>query len=447
MNHLFKRLTPLVVLLLVAVTANAQNSFSIEEAIQYALLNNENLKNAKLDIEDANAQVGETRSDGLPQINGRFGYVNNPTLQSSIIDLSNFDPDVPEGTEGVVAFGIRNQADFNISASQLLWDGSFFVGLQAAKKLREKVVVDEAKAIEDVTEQVMKAYYLVLVNQVRGDIVEANIATLDSTLRDTRALYENGFAEGIEVSRLQVQMNNLLTERSAVVQSIEQASNLLKLSMGVRVETNIELTDEIREFDFTYDPEEVNSFKVQDRIEAQQLEYLKELAALDIKNIKAQYIPTVNLTAAWGRNTGSNEFSDVWKDNRWFSYSNIGVNVNIPIFEGTRKKHTLARKKYQFETLQNQSSLLQNDLKQQLFNARVALDVNVDRLEVQQETVDLAEEVLNTTTEKYREGIGSNLELVVADQDFKEAEVNYLIALYDAIVAKIDLDKALGKLN
>jgi len=447
MKRSLKRLS--MILLLVGLTAGlkAQNSFSIEEAIQYAILNNENLKNARINIEDADAQVGETRADGLPQINGRFSYINNPTLQSSIIDLSNFDPTVPEGTEGRVAFGIKNQADLNISASQILWDGSFFIGLKAAKKLREKVIVDEAKVVEDVKEQVMKAYYLVLVNQVRTDLVESNIATLDSTLNDTRQLYENGFAEAIDVSRLQVQMNNLLAEQSAVRQSITAASNLLKLTMGMAVETQITLTDEIQEFDFSYDAAEVANYEVNNRIEAQQLEYLKELAVLDIKNIKAKYIPTVNLTAAWGRNTGATEFSQTWDSQRWFSYSNIGVNVNIPIFEGTRKKFTVERKKYQFETLQNQSLQLQNSLRQQLIDSKVALDVSVEKLRVQRETVDLAQEVLNTTTEKFREGIGSNLELVVADQDYKQAEVNFLIALYDAIVAKIDLDKSLGKLN
>ena len=184
------------------------------------------------------------------------------------------------------------------------------------------------------------------------------------------------------------------------------------------------------------------------RVEAQQVEYLKQLAVLDIKNVKAQYIPTVRFNAGWGRNTGAENFGNVWNSDReWFSQGYYGLNVNIPIFDGLRKKYSVERKKYQLQTLDYQSSLLRNDLQQQLINSKVALDVSVEKLQVQQETVDLAQEVLTTTTEKYREGIGSNLELVVADQDFKQAEVNFLIALYDAIVAKIDLDKSLGKLK
>lgn len=448
MNHSFKRLSLLMLFVLAVNTANAQNAFSLEEAIQYALEHNENLKNAKINIKDANAQVYETRADGLPNINGAFNYNNNVDIPVSFIPDIIFDPNADPNAVTGVKFGVQHAGNLGVTGSQMLWDGSFFIGLKAARTLRQKVIIDEAKAIEDVKEQVMKSYYLVLVNQVRGEIVEANVATLDSTLKDTKALYENGFAEAVDVSRLQVQMNNLITERSAVVQSIAQASYLLKLTMGLPVATQIGLTDEIKAFDFTYDALEVNDYNVINRIESQQLEYLKELAVLDIKNVKAKYIPTVRLNANWGRNAGASEFGNLWNGNReWFSSMTYGVNVQIPIFDGLRKKYQVERKRYQLATLDNQSSLLRNDLQQQLLNAKVALDVNVQKLVVQEETVDLAEDVLNTTTEKYKEGIGSNLELVVADQDFKTAEVNYLIALYDAIVAKIDLDKALGKLN
>lgn len=448
MNRLYNQLKAIFILCLLGPVAQAQSTFSLEEAIQYALVNNENLKIAKLNIEDAEAQVYETRADGLPNINGSFSYQNNAEIPVTFIPSIFFDPEAEPGDFSPVKFGIQHNSSLGVTGSQMIWDGSFFIGLQAARKLREKVIVDEAKAVEDVKEQVMKSYYLVLVNQIRTELVDSNIATLDSTLSDTKELYQNGFAEAIDVSRLQVQMNNLVAEKKAVRQSITAAYNLLKLSMGVPVAVDISLTDEITAFDFTYDPNEVNNYNVINRVEAQQVEYLKELAVLDIKNVRAKYIPTVRFNAGWGRNSGNDQFGNLWNSERqWFSQMYYGINVNIPIFDGLRKKYSIERKKYQLATLDQQSSLLKNNLEQQLINAKVALEVSVEKLDVQQETVDLAEQVLNTTTEKFREGIGSNLELVVADQDFKQAEVNYLIALYDAIVAKIDLDKALGKLK
>lgn len=443
-----KRVSALLLMLLTVVTVQAQNSFSLEEAIQYALENNENLKIAKVNTADAESQVGETRADGLPQINANFGYINNTKIPVNIVPANVFDPTAPEGATAAIRFGVQHQSNFGLTASQMLWDGSFFIGLKAAKMLREKVLVDEQKAEQDVREQVTKAYYMVLVNQVRTGLIDINMATLDSTLRDTRVLYENGFAEKIDVSRLQVQLNNLKAEMSGVEQAIQASKNMLKLSMGMPIEENIDLSDALDSFNFEYSQAEFDAFTISERVEVQQVEYLKRLAELDIKNTYSQYIPKVSFNAAWGRNSGTDIFGNLWNDQKqWFTSSNIGLSVSIPVFDGLRKKYTVERKKYQLETLNYQSTLLNNSLRQQLIDAKKALDVSLEMLSVQEANMELAQEVADVTRAKYTEGVGSNLELIDADQAYKVAEINYLTALYDAIVAKIDLDKALGKLN
>lgn len=448
MKRSIRRVNALLLLLLTTVSVSAQDLFSLEEAIKYALENNENVKIARVNTSDAESQVGETRADGLPQINANFGYTNNTQIPVNIVPANTFDPTAPEGATTAIRFGVQHQSSLGVSASQMIWDGSFFIGLKAAKMLREKVLVDEKKAEQDVREQVMKAYYMVLVNQVRTELIEINRATLDSTLRDTRLLYENGFAEKIDVSRLQVQLNNLDSEMSGVEQAILASKNMLKLIMGMPIETEIELSDELDSFNFEYSNAEVDAYSVADRVEVQQVEYLKRLAELDIKNTYSQYIPKVSFSAAWGRNSGTDIFGNLWNDQRqWFTSSNIGLNVSIPVFDGLRKKYTVERKRYQLETLNYQSTLLTNSLRQQLIDAQKALDVNLERLTVQEGNMELAQEVADVTRAKYSEGVGSNLELIDADQAYKVAEINYLTALYDAIVAKIDLDKALGKLN
>lgn len=448
MKRSIRRVNYLMLLMLVALGANAQKSLSLQEAIDYALANNENIKNAVVATKDARAQVLEYQADGLPQVNANFGYNNNTQIPVNLVPANVFDPTAGPDEIAAVRFGVQHQSNFNITASQMIWDGSFFIGLKAARKLREKVLIDEAKAEIDVIEQVTKAFYLVLVNEVRTDLIDTNISTLEKTLTETRTLYENGFAEKIDVTRLQVQLNNLKTERQSVDQVIGSSKNLLKLSMGMPVAESISLTASLRNFDFSYSNSEIQAYNVGDRIEAQQMNYLKDLAVLDIKNIRADYIPKVSLNAGWGRNTGNDSFGNLWNNNRnWFTSSNIGLNVSIPVFDGLRKKYTIERKKYQLETLNNQYNLLNNSLKQQLLDAKTALDINIQRLEVQEENMALAKEVTDITREKYSEGIGSNLELINAEDGYKSAEVNYLSALYQAIIAKIDLDKSLGKLK
>ena len=447
MKRLIKSAISGLMLLPLCFSAMAQTEYSLEQAVEYALLNNENVQIAELNRQDADAQVFETRADGLPQVTGNFNFTNNLVVQRSPIPRAFISQNPDDPGIALLQFGAEYSSNLGINATQMLWDGSFFIGLKAARMLREKVDVDKVKAEVDVIEQVTKAYYLVLVNQSRIGQIEANIANLDSTLRETRLLYENGFAEKIDVTRLQVQVNNLRAEKSGVEQAINTSLNLLKMSMGMPVSESIALTDALESIDFEYDLNEVSSFSPAQRVEAQQLDYLRKLAVLDVKNVTAGYIPTVTLNAGWGRNTGTNSFSDLWVGKNWFSSSTVGMNVNIPIFDGMRKKYSIQRKKVQLQTLDNQYRLLSNDLNNQLLSAREALDVSLRRLEVQEANMELAQEVNDITREKYREGVGSNLEVLNADEDFKEAETNYLSALYDAIIAKVDLDKALGKLK
>lgn len=448
MKRIIHKISYTLLLMAAVIGLKAQHSMSLDEAINYALTHNENLKNAMVATKDAEAQVFETRADGLPQINANFGYTNNTQIPVNLLPANIFDPTAGEDDIAAIRFGIQHQSQLGVSATQMIWDGSFFIGLQAAKMLREKVVVDEEKARVDVVEQVTKAYYLVLVNQVRTGLIDANISTIESTLSDTRALYENGFVEKIDVTRLQVQLNNLKAEKQGVETAVKTSMNILKFSMGMPVRENLALTSNLESINFEYDPAAINDYNVMERVEMKQLDYLKNLAVLDVKNIRSQYIPKVSLSAGWGRNTGNDAFSRLWNDQRqWFTSSSVGLNVSIPVFDGLRKKYTVERKKYQLETLNNQYSLLSNNLQQDLLNAKETLDVSLQRLEVQESNMELAKEVSEITTEKFKEGVGSNLEVINAEKDYKEAEINYLSALYDAIIAKVDLEKALGQLQ
>lgn len=448
MKQLIKGVLFFMMLLAVEPLTAQVKTLSLDSAIGYALAYNENLKIADINISDAEAQVGQTRADGLPQINASFGYTNNVEIPVNIVPANVFDPSAPADQTVPIRFGVQHQGSFGVTATQMIWDGSFFIGLKAAKTLREKVVVDRQKARQDVIEQVQKAYYLVLVNQVRTDLIEANRTTLQNTLEETEALYLNGFAEKIDVSRLRVQLNNLDAEKAEVESAIETSKNLLKVAIGMPVNEEVLLSDRLDDFDFSYRLEDIQGYSVGERVELQQLNYLQQLAELDVKNVRSGYVPKVQLNAGWGRNTGNDVFGNLWNSNRqWFTNTSVGVSINIPVFDGLRKKYTIQRSKYQLETLNQQYQLTKNNLENELENAQRNLDVNLEKLEVQEANLALAQEVIDVTTAKFTEGVGSNLELVDAEQSYKVAEVNYLTALYNAIVAKIDLDKATGKFN
>jgi len=436
----------LMFFLLAGFTAKSQQTFSLKEAVEYALLNNEQVLNAELSIEDSEAQVWETKAGGLPKIDGKISYGNNLQIPVSILPANVFDPNAPEGEIVAVKFGVQHFANYGVSASQMIWDGSFFIGLKAARTLRELSETNKFKTETDVVGMVTKAYYLVVINQERIALIDTNYSNLEGTLNETRELYENGFAEKIDVSRLQVQLNNLLTEKQGVENAVASSKNLLKTFMGMPVNIRVTLTDDLTGISFEYDLDEINNFQLQSRVEIQQMNYNRRLADLDYKNAKAAYIPTVDFTAGWGRNNGNDGFSNLWSQ-EWFSSSSIGLNVNIPIFEGFKKRYTVQRKLIQMETLNNNYKQLTNNIYSELADAKNGLDVNKGRLEVQESNMELAAEVRDMATEKYREGVGSNLEVLNAEQDYKEAETNYLEALYNSILSKINLEIALGKIH
>lgn len=246
------RFTAILLLLgLGGLTANAQEAFSIQEAVTYAIKNNVEGKNALVDIEDAELQIQELKQTGLPQVTGQFQYNYNAIVPSVILPANTFDPTAPEGAVTTAQFGVPWGAQAAVAVNQLIFDGSYLVGLRAAATYRELAAKNKVKAEVSIAESVTKAYYSVLVAKERAEILDLNVSRLDSLIRDTQILFDEGFAEGIDVMRLEVQRNNLLTEQQKVKNLIDLSYQLLKFQMGYRLENPIKLTDSLQDGDIT----------------------------------------------------------------------------------------------------------------------------------------------------------------------------------------------------
>ena len=439
-------LTLITTLVSISVTAQQAESMTLEECVTYALENNELGKIAALEKELAAGEVRKTVGTGLPQVEINSGFNYNYEVQQSLIDVSNFDPSAPPGTEVPVAFGQAYDANMVLSARQLLFDGSFFVGLQAAKTYQELSSKELVSTEIDIVEAVSKAYYSVLISQERLELVDKNYQRLDSLLRETTAMYENGFVEKIDVDRIQVNFNNLKVELDQLRQLVEISNNLLKFQMGMSLTTPLELTETLDELS----PEKMvisPDFLYDDRIEISQLATNEELVNLDIRNNKAQYLPKLYANLSYGANTAAPDFSDVFQSNRWFSFGAIGVTLNIPIFNGFIKQTQLQQNQIQLDQLQARREMLMKNIDLEIQQSTIDLNANVEALAVQEQNMTLADDIFRITQTKYREGVGSNLEVMDADAALKEAQTNYFGALYDAVIAHIELKKALGTLH
>lgn len=432
---------------------------TLEESIRFALQNNIDARNAQLELLIAKATIGEQRAQGLPQINSTLEFTKN--LQPPLIILPAEAGDFIGGGDGgddpvgetpsditVIPFAVNYQSSLTTTVEQMIFNGSYFVGLRAAKTLRELTDFDREKAEIDVVENVKKAYFTVLVNEERKLLVNTNINRLERLLLETTAMYEAGFAEKLDVSRVKVQFNNVKTEFDRVNSSIEVSKHLLKVQLGIPLEFELELEETL---ELLGDSEEIYysllETEMLDRVEMSQLEKNIELATLDLKNNQVQYIPNLSAFGTFQRVTGAQHLRDVYQADRWFSTSFIGFRLNIPIFDGLRKSYAIQQNRVKVKQLENLKFNTFQNLKVEELQAKENLRNSLRALDIQKENRELAQEVYNMTKVKYQEGVGSNLEVVEADAALKEAETNYYSALYDALISKVDVEKALGILK
>ena len=225
---------------------------------------------------------------------------------------------------------------------------------------------------------------------------------------------------------------------------------LLKFQMGMPVKNTIEIREKLADLSLNPQEDLQREYNLRDRIEFSRLETSQELAQIELKNNKAQYLPTLDLSFAWGMNAGASQFNDLSRlgdRTIWPDYQLAGLQFQLPIFEGMRKAKIVQQNKIKIKQLEYQRIMLENSIDLEVEQFKKTLMNNIQQLNSQQENMSLAESVYNQSKIKYKEGVGSNLEIIDADNAFKQAQSNYLSALYDALIAHVDYQKALGILK
>lgn len=425
-----------------------EGSYSLQQAVDYAIKNNINVKNAQLDAISAEARIGEIRAAGLPQVAANLNFSNALIIQKVILPANIFDPTAPaDAPPAAVPFGIKNQGSASASLNQLIFNGSYFIGLKAAATYRELAQKNTTQTRVTVAENVTKAYYSVQVAEERAKVLDLNISRVDSLMRETKIMNESGFVELLDVNRIEVQINNLRTERQKVQNLIELSYALLKYQMTLPLDQKISLTDNINDVDIeklrgTVTQGDVN---YNNRIEFSLLDTQEKLAGLDIRNTRSGYLPSVSASLGYGYNNGRDRFADLFST-QWFNNSLLSLNINIPIFDGFTKRYQMEQKKIALDKVKNGQTLLKQSIDFEARQADITIKNAFASLETQKRNQDLAQEIVRVSKIKYKEGVGSNIEVINAESSYKEAQTNYFAALYDLLIAKVDLTKARGEL-
>ena len=423
-----------------------QLNLTLEDCIELALKNNENLKNSILDENISKAVSKEYLSIGLPQIYVDGGLKYNYEVQKSLIDISRFMPGVPEGTEQEVQFGQTYEGRFDFNIDQMIFNGSYFVGLKATKEL-EKLSNKLTQRTEiDIYESVSKAYYTVLNTKSRIDLVKSNIERLLTLLEESKQLYDNGFIEKLDIDRITVSYNNLQSEKIKTDRLYDLSLFVLKFQIGIPLNQEIKLIGNLNEdilenFDF-----DLSKFDYNKRIEYSILKTDRNLKSYDLKNNRSQYLPQIYLNYNYGLNTSASSYDLFFDSYRWKNFGTVGLNLVVPIFDGFLKRSKINQSKYKIEQIDNQLSFLERSIDLQINQSVIDYSNSKESLEITSKNVDLALSIYNASEKKYKEGVGSNLEVLNANAGLKQAQTNYYNAVYEVIISKINLEKTLGTL-
>jgi len=445
----------LIILLLITwlwSTAQETLEMSLDDCIQYALKNNEQIAIAKFENEIAETEIGETLSLGLPQVNAQVDVINNTR-----IPLSPLPGDLAGSEDDFVLVPLQTQYSStpSIGLSQMIFDGSFFVGLEASRTLRELRVKETERTEIDIIEAVSKAYYAVLINEANLVQLKENLGRLDTLLYETTALYENGFAELIDVSRIKIQQNNLSTDLKNTSDQLVITLSLLKFQMGMPINQSIILSETLNsdKFEPLLQGDSNTEYQYEDRIDYSILQTNYDLTLLDVKNNRAQRMPNIYLNYNLGWNAFSEDAGDIIRFSEtdpfpvYNRFSNIGFSLSVPLFDGLRKRNLIQRAEIQGKQIKSSMKLTENQIDLEVEQSTINYNNALRDLKTQEENTLLAKQVYEVTKTKYNEGIGANLEVIEADNDYKQAQTNYLNALYEVINSQIELKKALGILN
>ncbi|MFZ4056548.1 MAG: TolC family protein [Ferruginibacter sp.] len=445
--------------------AQTRNEFSLQQTVDYGIKNATQVKNALLDIKIQKQTNREITALALPQINGSISsthYLNIP-VQSipNFISPATYGVLVDEGVKDgngnpitmpnggnfgnlALAFGVPWVASGGIDVSQILFDGQVFVGLQARDAAMELSRKTAEVTAEQIKANIHKIYYQLLVGQKQMGSIDANIERFEKLLNDTKQIYQNGFAEKLDVDKVQVQLNNLKTEKLKIQNQLTVGNAGLKFLINMPQKEELILTDSITEDVLKQNILDEN-YTYNDRKDIQLLTVANKLNGYNVKRYELSRIPSIVAFGSYSKNAQRTKF-DFFNKGDWFTTALIGVKINVPIFDGFARRSKIESAKLSLQkstnTLEQTKSMMDYEVAQARFNMKSAI-LTVDN---QQQNIKLAEQVYNTTKKKYEQGLGSNQEIYNAQTELKVAQNNYYSALYDAITAKIDYLKATGKL-
>ncbi|MBT3546686.1 MAG: TolC family protein [Flavobacteriaceae bacterium] len=463
-----KKYLIVITTLVFSLTSYAQVTeltLSLEQAINIALEKSYNIKAAKNTVSSAKETVWETTATGLPQIDATINYQNfikQPVSllpaaafdnTSSVVETvedyfgiqANRDPAAPEGFIPVV-FGTQQNINASVTLTQLLFDGSYLVGLQASRAYL-KISEQANEKTELLTrEAVINAYGTVLVTEKSVDILKGNLKILEKNLNDAKKIYENGFNEQEDVEQLEITYGTLKNQLSNMERMKEIAYQMLNLSLGTSIDTSLTLTDSLDSLAETHINLELISqpFNLSNHIDLKIAENDRESKRLLMQLEKSKALPSLSAFVNYGKQAFSDTFTFFRGNQQWFDSSLMGVSLNVPIFSSLGRKAKTAQARIALETADVRLEETKQRLSLLAKKAKNEYQLSIENYTTAKRNVELSERIEKKQRIKFFEGISSSFDLLQAQNQLYTQQQNYVQSMLEVIAKKAALETALN---
>ena len=424
-----------------------ETSFTLEEAINYALENNRTVKNAQLDIDAAEKQKWETTTIGLPQIDAKIDYQNWLKQQVSLIPAQFFGGN--EGEFAEVVFGTKLNVNATATLRQLLFDGSYLVGLQSAKVFLEISKNAKEKTDLEIRKAVINAYGNVLLAQESVKITENNKNVLEKSLNETQKIFENGLTEEENVEQLQITLSQLDNNLKNAKRLESIAYNMLNIILGLDLNSKINLVDNLETLTLKNVSLELleSNDDVKSNVDYKIAENDKRAKELLLKLEKSKSLPQLSAFVNGGYTGNSDSFTFFDNDQKWFGSSLFGVSLNVPIFSSFKRSASTQRAKINLEKAQTELTETEQQLKFQIVSAKSNYRFSIESYQTAKKNLALAERIEKKNQTKFFEGISTSFDLRQAQTQLYTTQSEFLQSMLDVITKKAELETVLNKIK
>jgi outer membrane protein TolC len=445
-----KKLTYIVLFLVHSALATGQRGptdtlyFSLHESLVFAMENNLNAKNARLDVDAADQRIWETAAMGLPQVDASVDYNYNINLPTTLIP--DFTGNPAEKIE--VQFGTKHYATAGIVGNQLVFSGEYIIGLQTARLFKEFTELSKQRTEQEVRQTVIENYYLVLLGVETLELLKENLQNVRKTHEETLQLFKTGFVEEIDADQLEVTLIDLQNSVLSMERQVTATKNLLKYQMGLERTQTVILTDRLADLvsEIDYESTLGSVFNLEDNLDYKILHDQEHLAYMDFKLKRSSYLPTLSAFYSTSFTAQRDAFNFFDNNENWYHSSLVGLSFSLPIFSSGNRRAGVAQKRIAYEQARNNKEFAAEGLQVEFLQYRYDFANALEKYRSDKKNLELSEKVVRVTKTKYGEGLSSSLELSQVNNQYLQALSNYTSSMVELLNAKIKIDKLINKI-